>query len=156
MAIEIERKFLVDLHKWKSIEKPKGELFRQAYLITDKAKSIRVRLTPDSAYLTIKGETKGLSRLEFEYKIPQKDALELIHNFSMAELSKIRYKINYKGNVWEIDEFQGENKGLILAEIELTHEDESFSLPEWIGKEVTLDERYYNANLVLCPFKKWM
>lgn len=155
MGIEIERKFLVDSDKWKSLEKPKGEFFRQAYLVTEKSKSIRVRQTPTTAFLTIKGQSEGLKRLEFEYEIPLKEADELIENLAVAELIKTRYKIEFKGKLWEIDEFSGENEGLILAEIELNSENETVEFPDWIGKEVSSDERYYNANLSVKPFKKW-
>lgn len=155
MAKEIERKFLVDHKIWKSVRKPEGEHFRQGYLLTEKSKSIRVRQTPTTAFLTIKGATEGATRSEFEYEIPFDDATELLNQFSIAELTKIRYKIEFEGKLWEVDEFLEENRGLLVAEIELESEDEEFKTPNWIAEEVTKDARYYNANLVQTPFTKW-
>lgn len=155
MAKEIERKFLVDYEKWKLVKKPKGEPFQQGYLLAEKSKSIRVRQTPTTAFLTIKGATKGATRTEFEYEIPYDEATELLNQFSIAELTKIRYKMEFEGKLWEVDEFLGENEGLWIAEIELQSEDEEFKTPDWVGEEVTTDARYYNANLVQTPFTKW-
>ena len=155
MGKEIERKFLVDHNEWKKIEKPAGQLYRQGYLLTDPNKTIRVRLTDTSAYLTLKGLSIGATRPEYEYEIPLADAKELLDRFSVSELSKIRYKINYKNKIWEIDEFLDDNNGLIVAEIELKNEEESFDLPGWIDKEVTGEEKYYNSNLTLTPYKNW-
>lgn len=156
MGKEIERKFLVDKQKWAEVEKSNGKHIRQAYLVTKKSKAIRIRITNNStAVLTLKGANEGISRSEFEYEIPISDALEIIDQFSEAELEKIRYKIEYDGKVWEVDEFLENNRGLILAEIELQYEDEEFSTPEWITHEVSDDDRYYNANLVNNPYKLW-
>ncbi|SFH83317.1 CYTH domain-containing protein [Halpernia frigidisoli] len=155
MGIEIERKFLVNREKWQYIEKPTGEKYRQGYLVTDPKKTIRVRQTIDKGFLTIKGISIGAKRSEFEYEIPFEEARELLDQFSVAELSKIRYKILFDNHIWEIDEFFGDNKGLIVAEIELKTEEENFTIPEWIDREVTEDEKYYNSNLVLKPFKDW-
>lgn len=155
MGKEIERKYLVHHEQWHQLDKPAGHLYRQGYLLLDPQKTIRVRLTPESGFLTIKGLNVGATRPEFEYEIPQEEAIALLDNFSMAELSKIRYKITYEGKVWEVDEFHGENSGLIVAEIELTSEDETFEIPSWIDREVTGEEQYYNSNLSIAPFKSW-
>lgn len=155
MAKEIERKYLIDLDKWRRIGKPPGQLYRQGYLLTDPNKTIRVRLTETCGFLTIKGLSVGATRLEYEYEIPVADAKELLDNFSVSELSKIRYKIEYKGKTWEVDEFLGDNAGLFIAEIELKSEDELFELPEWVANEVTEEKKYYNSNLTINPYKNW-
>ena len=155
MGLEIERKFLVDHEKWSKVDKGTGVHYRQGYLLTDPQKTIRVRLTDTRAWLTIKGISKGATRAEYEYEIPASEASELLDNLSVSELSKIRYRIEFDGNVWEVDEFSGENQGLIVAEIELTSEDEQFVTPGWITKEVTGEERYYNSNLSIHPYSRW-
>ena len=155
MGVEIEKKFLVHQNEWEKLEKPKGEFFRQGYLLTDPHKTIRVRQTSNKGFLTIKGKSVGATRAEFEYEIPREEAQELLDQFSVSELCKIRYIINFKGKLWEVDEFLGENEGLMVAEIELTNEEEEFSLPPWIAKEVTGEEKYYNSNLTLNPFQSW-
>lgn len=155
MAKEIERKFLLDLAQWQQVNKPAGEHFRQGYLVTDPQKTIRVRLTNTTGYLTIKGISTGATRLEYEYEIPLSEAKELLDNFGISELSKIRYKITYENKVWEVDEFLGDNTGLFVAEIELQSEDEPFALPIWVTKEVTGEEKYYNSNLTTHPYNKW-
>lgn len=155
MAVEIERKFLVDFTKWAKSEKPQPEEFRQAYLLTESDRSIRVRLTPTRAILTIKGKTSGVARSEFEYEIPMQDGIDLIDQMAIAELAKKRYTLEFKGKIWEVDEFSGKNLGLIVAEIELENENETFEKPDWLADEVTTDARYYNANLVLNPYENW-
>ncbi len=155
MAIEIERKYLVLQEKWESLIKPEGLFFRQGYLLTDPKKTIRVRLTKDAGYLTIKGLSVGASRPEFEYEIPASEAKELLDNFAVAEIEKRRYKIIFANKMWEIDEFLGDNLGLIVAEIELKSEMEIFELPDFIGAELTGDERYFNSSLSEKPFKNW-
>lgn len=155
MGKEIERKFLLDRDKWLEVDKPKGQHFRQGYILTDPNKTIRVRTTETKGFLTIKGISTGASRLEYEYEIPLTEASELLDNFATSELEKIRYVVTHKEKVWEIDEFLGNNFGLMIAEIELTSEDEEFELPEWIDKEVTEEQRYYNSNLTITPFKDW-
>jgi len=152
MGQEIERKYLVDRSLWEDQEKPEGVYYRQGYILTDPEKTIRVRLAGDRGYLTIKGRTVGATRLEYEYEIPGQ---ELLDNFAVGELAKVRYTLDVKGKTWEVDAFLGENTGLLVAEIELEHEDESFELPEWIDEEVTGDERYYNARLTEHPYKSW-
>ncbi|MCF6406408.1 CYTH domain-containing protein [Chitinophaga filiformis] len=155
MAKEIERKYLIDVEKWEKIEKPIGQHYRQGYLVTDPQKTIRVRLTDTKGFLTIKGISVGATRSEYEYEIPITEAKELLDNFSISELSKIRYNIVYRGMTWEVDEFLGDNAGLFVAEIELQSEDEVFELPEWVGQEVTEDDKYYNSNLTINPYKNW-
>ena len=155
MGKEIERKYLIHHDKWQKIEKPSGHLYRQGYLVTDPNKTIRIRLTEASGFLTIKGLSIGATRLEYEYEITTSEAKELLDNFSISELSKIRYKINFENKVWDVDEFLGENIGLIVAEIELESEDEHFEVPDWVDKEVTGEEKYYNSNLTILPYKKW-
>jgi adenylate cyclase len=155
MGQEIERKFLINHHKWLQFEKPTGQVYRQGYLLTDPQKTIRVRVTETSGYLTIKGLSIGATRPEYEYEIPQKDAIDLLNNFAVSELSKTRYKIIHQQKVWEVDEFSGDNIGLIIAEIELITENEHFIIPEWIDREVTGEEKYYNSNLTLHPYNKW-
>ena len=155
MALEIERKYLIDNKKWSRIDKQAGKLYRQGYLLTDKNKTIRVRITDSDAYLTIKGKTNGATRDEFEYKIPFTDARQLLDTFSESELTKTRYEIHDKNNLWEVDVFHDANEGLIVAEIELKSQDQEFDLPDWVTQEVTNDPKYYNSNLTLFPFKKW-
>ena len=156
MGKEIERKFLIDHQKWNNLSKPEGKLFRQGYLLSDKDKTVRVRATETKGFLTIKGQTIGATRMEYEYEIPVGEATELLDHFSLTELSKTRYEITSNGKVWEIDVFLGDNKGLIVAEIELDSEDEIFELPDWISREVTEEEKYYNSNLAVKPFKDWI
>ena len=155
MGLEIERKYLVNSDKWKSFEKSKKSFFRQGYLLTDPNKTIRVRVTDSNASLTIKGLSIGATRPEFEYEIPRNEAEQLLDKFSVSELKKFRYEILFKGKLWEVDEFLGENLGLIVAEIELVCESETFELPDWIDREVTGEEKYYNSNLSINPFIKW-
>lgn len=155
MGKEIERKFLIVPTKWQHLDKPKGEHYRQGYLITDPNKTIRVRVTEKKGFLTIKGPSVGATRAEYEYEIPSKDASEMLDTFAIPELSKTRYKINFEDRVWEIDEFLGDNTGLLIAEIELTTESDHFMIPDWIGKEVTGEEKYYNSNLTINPYKNW-
>lgn len=155
MPIEIERKFLVHQEKWEALEKPLGNHFRQGYLLTDTQKTIRVRETSEKGFITIKGVSVGATRTEYEYEIPKLEAKELLDQFAISELSKMRYEIPFENHIWEVDEFFGDNKGLIVAEIELTSENEKFNLPDWIADEVTEDDRYYNSNLTLNPFKNW-
>ena len=155
MGIEIERKFLVKKDKWKELEKPSGELYRQGYLLTDPNKTIRVRQTSAKGFLTIKGLSVGATRPEYEYEIPFEEAKELLDQFAIAELSKIRFKIIIDQHIWEVDEFFGNNKGLIVAEIELSNEEEKFNIPDWIDREVTHEEKYFNSSLVIHPYQHW-
>ncbi len=155
MGIEIERKFLVNKEKWDLVVKERKSLFRQGYMVSDADKTIRVRLTDKEAFLTIKGLTVGISRHEFEYPIPVADAQQMLDGLCGAVVSKIRNFINHDNKLWEVDEFLGENEGLIVAEIELKSEDEAFSLPEWVTVEVTSEKKYSNSNLAKRPYKSW-
>jgi len=125
-------------------------------LSTVKERTVRVRTINNKGYLTIKGITVGASRLEFEYEIPTADANELLDSLCEKPLiDKNRYKVDYGTLTWEVDEFFGENEGLIVAEVELHSEDQLFDRPEWVTEEVTTDPRYYNANLLNNPFSRW-
>jgi CYTH domain-containing protein len=152
MGTEIERKFMVKEGDWC---KQKPIKYRQGYLNSAKERIVRVRTIDDKGYLTIKGLTVGASRMEFEYEIPRQDADTLLDICEKPLIEKNRYKIEHGGFVWEVDEFFGENQGLIVAEIELESEDQFFSKPHWVGKEVTGDPRYFNSNLVKNPYTKW-
>lgn len=153
MNIEIERKFLVHHGKWKHLNKPAGVLIRQGYLLTNPSKTVRIRTAGQHGFITIKGATTGAARVEFEYEIPVDDAKELFSIFSINLVSKVRCNIFHNGKLWEVDEFLDDNEGLIIAEIELDDEAETFDLPHWIAEEVTGDEKYYNAYLSVNPYK---
>ena len=153
MGKEIERKFLVKGNRWRSLGK--SLLYRQGYINTAGKETVRVRIVGSNAYLTIKGATEGKSRLEFEYSIPIQDAQEMLDNLcSFPLIEKKRYKIPIENLVWEVDEFMGENEGLIIAEVELQAENQQIILPDWIEREVS-DPRYYNANLAKYPYNQW-
>lgn len=146
--MEIERKFLVKEQLWETIEKPSPSRIVQAYLVNSTEKTVRIRIKGTKGFLTIKGPTQGISRSEFEYEIPLKDADELISTFAEKVIEKFRYEISFKNHLWEVDVFTGKLEGLYLAEIELNSEDEHFELPEWVGEEVSTDPNYYNSNLI--------
>ena len=155
MNVEIERKFLVHPDKWKDLTKPEGELLRQGYLLSTPEKTIRVRVSGQQGFLTIKGISVGAKRDEYEYEIPLEDAEKLLENLCLSIVSKLRHKILYHNKLWEVDVFLDDNEGLIVAEIELKSEAEAFDIPGWIKAEVTSDNRYYNSSLSLNPYKKW-
>ena len=155
MATEIEHKYLVIKDIWKKIIPNKSVEIRQAYLLTDPEKTIRVRTKGNSGFITIKGKSNGSSRLEFEYEIPIEDANELINKFCSNLIEKTRHIVIHDNNTWEVDEFKGLNAGLIVAEIELASEDEKYSIPNWIDKNVTENIRYANSNLSINPFMTW-
>ena len=153
MGLEIERKFLVRDDSWRTVE---GTPFRQGYLNSDLNRVVRVRTMGERAVLTIKGRNVGAVRPEFEYDIPLRDANKMLDNLCERPLiEKTRYLIKFAGYTWEVDEFAGENAGLVVAEIELQAEDEDFEKPDWLGMEVTDDPRYFNSNLVLRPYTTW-
>ncbi|SHO43023.1 CYTH domain-containing protein [Desulfopila aestuarii] len=154
MALEIERKFLMKNESWRGLAK--GKHYRQGYLNQNKDATVRVRTIGEEGYLTIKGPNENGSRLEYEYTIPIRDAIEMLEKLSASPIvEKLRHVIPYEGFIWEVDEFLGENEGLIFAEIELEHPGQQFSLPPWIGREVTDDPRFYNSNLARNPYKLW-
>lgn len=153
MKTEIERKFLVKDLSWKTVG---GKRYSQGYVNRSKESTVRVRIADDQAFLSVKGSKTGITRLEYEYEIPKKDAEELLeHLCEKPFIEKVRYRIPCGDQVFEVDEFLDDNAGLIVAEIELESEDQEFSKPAWLGEEVTRDPRYYNANLVKHPFKEW-
>lgn len=155
MPIEIEHKYLIKPELWKKISPEKSIEIRQGYLLTDPEKTIRVRTKGNKGYLTIKGKPTGASRLEYEYEIPISEANELINKFCSNVIEKIRHIVVYETKTWEVDEFKGLNEGLIVTEIELASEDEHYSLPDWVDKNVTDDTRYANSNLSIKPFTSW-
>lgn len=154
MAHEIERKFLVVSDAYR--HGATGILYKQGYLHEGSAPIVRIRICGEQAYLTIKGETTGITRAEFEYEIPLQDANQLLTLFCRSQpVEKLRYTIAYGDAIWEVDEFLGDNAGLIVAEIELTDESDAFEHPPWLGREVSDDPRYFNVNLLTHPFKEW-
>ena len=154
MGKEIERKFLVKDESYRSLAKP---LFcTQGYLGFQIEPLVRVRIMGNSAFITLKGKSIGITRLEFEYEIPTDDAHALLASFcSNPKIEKKRFIFTIENTCWEVDEFLGDNKGLIVAEVELKSENEAFSKPRWLGKEVSEDPKYYNCNLVSTPYSEW-
>jgi len=155
MAIEIEHKFLLANDDWrKHIDKSVS--YCQGYLSSQATSSIRVRISDNQAWLNIKSATIGSQRHEYEYPIPITDAQEILSNLCRKPLiEKVRHFVTHDGNLWEIDEFAGDNQGLIVAEIELSENGQSFAKPNWLGLEVTDDLRYYNNNLAIHPYSEW-
>jgi len=154
MGFETERKFLVKSSVWK--QGAVGTPYRQGYLCRQEARTVRVRITGERAYLTLKGQAQGMTRLEYEYPIPLADAHAMLDQLCLKPLiEKTRYRVEFGGRVWEVDEFAGENQGLVVAEVELESPDQPLELPDWVGEEVTHDPRYLNANLVAHPFSRW-
>jgi adenylate cyclase len=154
MGVEIERKFLVLGNAWRS--GAVGTRFCQGYILSGAGRTVRVRIAGDCAFLTIKGPLQGVSRAEYEYPIPLQDAQELLDTLcDRPWIDKVRYRIAYDNLTWEIDEFSGENAGLVLAEVELTTPNQNIQLPDWVGVEVTGDPRYYNSSLVRYPYRDW-
>ena len=154
MGKEIERKFLLAGDDWRSLAQ--GMTYRQGYLNTAKERTVRIRTDGTRGFITIKGPPAGTVRREYEYEIPAHDADTILEELCEKPIiEKIRYRIGLGKHIWEVDEFLGENEGLIIAEVELSREDEPFERPPWLGRDVTDDPRYYNANLVKNPYKKW-
>ena len=152
--LEIERKFLVVGDAWR--QTATSVPYRQGYLATEPERNVRVRLAGPKAKLTIKGKAHGIARIELEYPIPVEDAELMLDRLCHRPLiEKTRHTLDYQGHEWVIDEFEGVNQGLVVAEIELEHEDQPFPLPPWAGDEVTHDPRYLNANLVARPYSEW-
>lgn len=155
MATEIEHKFLLKNNNWQQLVHKSTE-YKQGYLVSDNTRSIRVRISNNKAWLNIKSATIGVQRQEYEYEIPLNEGREILKNLCEKPLiEKIRHFVKYHQHTWEIDVFSGENTGLIVAEIELSSVEESFSIPDWVGNEVTNDLRYYNNNLSKTPYSKW-
>ncbi len=155
MATEIERKFLLVDDSWRQQAQP-GTRYTQGYLGAIDRASVRVRIAGDKAALNIKSATLGIQRSEYEYPIPPADAREMLEQLCTGPLiDKTRYLVVHAGHTWEIDEFHGDNAGLIVAELELGSADEAFARPAWLGAEVSEDPRYYNVNLVRHPYSRW-
>lgn len=155
VAIEIERKFLVKHEVWRA-DPSQGVPYRQGYLCTAVDRVVRVRTAGDRGFLTVKGATAGLARLEFEYPVPRADADAMLDRLCPRPvIEKTRYRVPFEGRVWEVDVFGGENAGLILAEVELPAVDAVVVLPPWAGVEVSDDPRYYNSNLAREPYGRW-
>ena len=152
MGIEIERKFLVVGDAWK---RAPAVAYAQGYLNRDKQRTVRVRIVEGQAWLTVKGVSAGATRAEFEYAIPVADAEQLLALCDGPLVRKLRRVVVHEGSTWEIDEFQGDNAGLVVAEIELRSEDEAFAAPAWLGAEVTHDARYFNSSLATAPYSTW-
>jgi CYTH domain-containing protein len=148
VCMEIERKFLVDKLEWGKVTKPVPKRIVQAYILNSPEKTVRVRIKGFKGYLTIKGATNGISRSEFEYEIPLAEAQEMIDLFAEKTIEKMRYEIQVGKHLWEIDEFHGKLEGLLIAEIELTSEDETFMKPNWATEDVSADINYFNAKLI--------
>jgi adenylate cyclase len=155
MATEIERKYLIANDGWRD-QADEGIQITQGYMGGNDKSSIRIRINGDSANLNIKSKTLGMQRSEYEYAIPLEDAREILATLcDRPYIDKKRFHVVHEGHRWEVDVFAGENEGLIVAELELNSPDEAFTLPDWIGKEVTEDPRYYNICLVTHPYKDW-
>lgn len=162
MGTEIERKYLVNKKKWRShkaeLKKQSlkyGKKYCQGYIPTSNHTTVRVRIIGEQGYLTIKSKVIGYTRAEFEYPIPLDDAHQMLNNLCLQPLiEKIRYKIKYQNLIWEVDEFFGENQGLIIAEVELETENQQVELPDWIEREVC-DQKYFNCNLIKYPYSQW-
>ena len=161
MALEIERKFLLAGDGWRSgIER--SEIIAQGYLVSAQAlrdgtarASVRARLAGDQAWLNIKAATAGIARTEFDYPIPLADAMTMLASLCDGVLEKVRHHVRIDGMLFEIDEFEGDNRGLIVAEVELPSVDASFPRPPWLGREVSTLFRYYNVNLIAHPYRQW-
>ena len=155
MGREIERKYLLKNDDWRRCA-GSGVAYRQGYLSLDPDRSVRVRVAGDRAFLTVKGKSEGASRSEFEYPIPTDDAEQMLKTLCVKPLiEKTRYIVKNGKLKWEIDEFAGENKGLVIAELETADDQQEIVKPDWLGSEVTGDPRYFNVSLVQHPYSKW-
>ena len=154
MGIEIERKFLLCGGAWRVLVQQRMRMV-QAYLGGDRC-SVRVRIAGNAAFLNLKSRELGSKRLEFEYAVPLPEAEQMLHEFGGRRIEKFRNLVRHAGHLWEIDEFLGDNAGLVVAEIELAAENEPFEKPDWLGTEVTHEARYYNVNLASAAFASWI
>ena len=155
MATEIERRFLLASDEWRS-QATSERTLRQGYLVTEEQMSLRVRISADRAWMTLKGRSKGASRSEFEYPVPLADAEAMMEEFcDSRRIDKRRYEVPVGSHTFEIDVFEGRNAGLVIAEVELSHEAEAFARPDWLGPEVTDQSRYVNARLAVRPYDEW-
>lgn len=154
MGEEIERKFLVTGNGWR--DEAEGTRYRQGFLSTEPERTVRVRVAGPRGSITVKGKTIGATRQEFEYEIPLLEAQRMLDTLCKRPLiEKVRHTLRVGRHIWEVDVFEGENAGLVVAEVELESEDESFDKPDWAGDEVTADPRYFNSNLVAKPYRAW-
>lgn len=153
MGVETERKYLVTGEDWRLLGSPIA--YAQGYLQRGSGRTVRIRLAGEEAFLTVKGPVTGITRQEFEYPIPVEDAQEMLGLCEGPVIQKTRTKIRIGSHLWEVDEFSGENTGLIIAEVELSDPAEIVDPPSWIGAEVTGDPRYYNSNLTVHPYREW-
>ncbi|MDJ0738992.1 MAG: CYTH domain-containing protein [Gammaproteobacteria bacterium] len=155
MGIEIERKFLLATDAWRD-DVTSSQRLIQGYVSRSERTAVRVRIDGERAELNIKHTVDGINRLEFEYPIPLDDARELLDKVALRPLiDKTRHHVRHGGLLWEIDEFHGDNAGLVVAEVELETQDQAFERPAWLGEEVSDDPRYYNSNLSQLPFSRW-
>lgn len=155
MAEEIERKFLLKSEAWRS-QVASAQRMTQGYLQRGVDSAIRIRIAGDKAWLNIKKSIDGIHRLEYEYLIPLSDAQEMMEKLALRPIiDKTRHLIHIGPHTWEVDEFHADNEGLVVAEIELNHADEAFERPDWVGKEVSTDSRYFNSSLSERPFSRW-
>jgi adenylate cyclase len=155
VAIEIEHKFLLLNEEWRE-QVERSERMTQGYLVAQAKSSVRLRIAGAMAWINIKSATVGISRSEYEYPVPVSDAEEMLANLSEGPLiDKTRHHVRHGEHLWEIDEFYGDNAGLIVAEIELSDEGEQFDKPTWAGEDVSHDVRYYNSMLTKKPYKSW-
>jgi adenylate cyclase len=155
MAREIERKFLVINDGWRASIRASAR-YRQGYLANTGRCSVRVRTEGDKAFINIKSATLGVSRIEFEYPVPVEDAEHMLAHFCGGHIiEKQRFFVEHEGHTWEVDVFEAENRGLVVAELELESEDADFALPSWAGAEVSNDHRYYNVYLAGHPYSQW-
>lgn len=155
MKAEIERKFLTLNSDWRAAATERIVL-KQGYVPRAKGgPTVRVRIAGEQGFLTLKGPTQGITRLEFEYPIPREDAEAMLKNFCGVIVEKFRWLVPFAGRTWEVDEFQGANEGLVVAELELEREDEPFETPPWLGREVSGDPRYFNSFLARLPYRDW-
>ena len=152
MGTEIERKFLVAGDQWREAD---ATYYCQGYLNRDQNRTVRVRVAGDQAWLTVKSLTTNMTRAEFEYLVPLEDARQMLQLCELPPIEKRRRVIEFAGMSWEVDEFLGENEGLVVAEIELQSETQPFEVPDWVGEEVTDDPRYFNSRLSVDPYKTW-
>ncbi len=154
MAKEIERKFLINQDVLGALDN--GTSIKQGYISTKDKTVVRVRVSGNQAYLTLKGEATGVTRSEFEYEIPVTDAEQIIEELCNGPVvEKTRYLVTHCDHTWEVDIFHGENDGLVIAEIELGSEEEAFEIPDWVTREVSGEAKYYNSSLLANPFKNW-
>lgn len=155
MALEIERKFLVRGDAWRA-RAHEVRRMRQGYLGAEGGRaSVRVRVDDEEARLNIKAAVVGSARAEYDYPVPRADAEEILDTLCVGVVDKTRHFVNHEGHCWEVDEFAGANAGLVVAEIELSAVEEAFALPDWLGDEVTDEQRYYNHALAMHPFREW-